>query len=85
MMIIVSLLALSLLVALIESFYRYTHVEQHALRAMSDVQISACERIIDRGTGLPWICRRAVGSGECPCLPCEKLERELDRMRLSSA
>jgi hypothetical protein len=39
--------------------------------SMQDLEI--CRDIVAARQGYPWICRRALKSGECPCYPCEKL------------
>jgi hypothetical protein len=39
--------------------------------SMQDLEI--CRDIVAARRGYPWICRRTLKTGECPCYPCEKL------------
>jgi hypothetical protein len=48
---------------------------------LSEQDLELCRHIVGRGEGLPWVCRRALKSGMCPCQPCERLERERRRER----
>ena len=75
MMIIWSLVALAAIVAIWDSIRRYLKVKRDVPRPLSEEERKLCARIIDSGLGQPWICRKAVETGECECLPCKKLEK----------
>ncbi|MFX0210434.1 MAG: hypothetical protein ACFFDT_30925 [Candidatus Hodarchaeota archaeon] len=38
-------------------------------------ELKLCEGIIQNGKGYPWVYKRAVRNGKCPCLPCDKLDK----------
>jgi len=46
------------------------------MRPMTEEERKLCAEIVRRGEGHPFMCRNAVKSGRCACLPCEKLEAE---------
>lgn len=76
MAILISVIGLTVVVALLDSAIRYAKVEKHALKPLNDQERALCARIVDRGVGHPWICRKAVDTGQCPCLPCARLDKE---------
>jgi hypothetical protein len=76
MIIVLGTAGFLLFVTFADSVIRYARVEKRDPVPLTDQERMHCCRIIDAGTGLPWICRKAVETGECPCLPCEMLERE---------
>ena len=43
------------------------------LQPLSIQDLEFCRAIMSARQGYPWICRRALKTGECPCYPCEKL------------
>lgn len=43
------------------------------MQPLSIQDLKICRDIVAAGQGYPWICRRTLKSGECPCFPCEKL------------
>ena len=75
MMIVVTVLSIAVIGLLIHSFVLYSKIKQGLPRPLSDEERMICERIIDAGIDNPWICRQAVETGKCTCLPCKKLER----------
>lgn len=77
MAIMASLVALVGLTVLVDAVVRYRRTVFHAPAALGDEQKLACSRIVDAGLGRAWICRKAIADGECPCLPCENLDREM--------
>jgi hypothetical protein len=77
MALIVALVTLLGLVALADAVVRYRRTVFHEPAVLTADQRAACARIVDAGLGRPWICRKAIDQGACPCLPCDKLEREL--------
>ncbi len=38
-------------------------------------EVAICARIVKEGKGYPYVCKQAVKTGRCPCLPCDKLNR----------
>ena len=75
MIVVLSMAGMLLFITFADSVIRYARVEKHEPAPLTDQERALCCRIIDAGLGLPWICRKAVDTGECPCLPCEMLER----------
>ena len=75
MIIIWSILGLALIIALVDSVVRYIRIKKGDPKPLNDEERMLCAKILDSGIGKPWICRRAVDSGKCPCLPCDKLEQ----------
>jgi hypothetical protein len=73
-----------LFVTFADSVIRYARVEKHDPVPLTDQERMLCCRIIDAGLGRPWICRKAVDTGECPCIPCELLERVKVKNTLTS-
>ena len=69
------LIGAALAAALVEAAVRYRKTERHQPGPLSPEDRDLCARIIDAGRGRPWICRRAVDRGECPCLPCSLLDK----------
>ena len=43
------------------------------MQPLSIQDMERCREIVSGRQGYPWICRRALKTGECPCYPCEKL------------
>ena len=43
------------------------------LQPLSIQDLEICRDIVYARQGYPWICRRALKTGECACYPCEKL------------
>ena len=43
------------------------------MQPLSVQDLEICWDIVVARQGYPWICRRALKTGECPCYPCEKL------------
>ena len=43
------------------------------MQPLSIQDLEICRDIVAARQGYPWICRRALKTGECPCYPCEKL------------
>jgi hypothetical protein len=41
--------------------------------ALSAEDLEACRKVVAAGKGYPWVCRRALKTGTCPCQPCSKL------------
>ena len=80
MAILFTVVGLCVVVALLDSIIRYRKAEKHAPQPLSDRERDLCAKIMDRGVGRPWICRRAVDSGQCPCLPCARLQKEKQKV-----
>jgi hypothetical protein len=54
----------------------YVCYRKYALPNMQPLSVQdqeICQDIVVAGQGYPWICRRALKTGECPCFPCAKL------------
>lgn len=77
MALIVALVTLLGLVALADAVVRYRRTVFHEPAVLTTDQRAACARIVDAGLGRPWICRKAIAEGKCPCLPCHNLEQEM--------
>jgi hypothetical protein len=43
------------------------------MQTLSIQDLEICRDIVSARHGYPWICRRALRTGECPCYPCAKL------------
>ena len=43
------------------------------MQPLSIQDLEVCRDIVAARQGYPWICRRALKTGECACYPCEKL------------
>ena len=43
------------------------------LQPLSIQDLESCRDIVAARQGYPFICRRALKTGECACYPCEKL------------
>ena len=43
------------------------------MQPLSVQDLEVCQDIVGARQGYPWICRRALRTGECACYPCEKL------------
>jgi hypothetical protein len=43
------------------------------MQPLSVQDLEICRDIVAARQGYPWICRRALKTGECACFPCEKL------------
>jgi hypothetical protein len=65
----------ALLFFLIYSISLYRRVDQGECKELTGEEIRLCAKIHGAGLGKPWICKRAIDSGECPCLPCSLLEK----------
>ena len=52
-------------------FYRKYALPNMQPLSVQDLEI--CRDIVAARQGYPWICRRALKTGECACFPCEKL------------
>ena len=74
---IVALTSLIGLVALLDAVVRYRRTVFHDPVELTREQRAACSRIVDAGLGKPWVCRKAIDQGSCPCVPCHNLDREL--------
>ncbi len=57
------------------NYVMYKKVEKHVPQPLSAEDRKLCAKIVDGNLDYPRICSRAVDTGECPCLPCEKLEK----------
>ena len=66
---------LILLVTLVDSVIRYRKTERHEPAPLAPEEQRLCAQIVDSGLAKPFICRRALDEGACPCLPCRLLER----------
>ena len=44
-------------------------------KPLTGEELRMCEGIVRDGRGYPYICKWAVKHKQCPCLPCEKLEK----------
>ena len=75
MIVIWSLLGLVAIILLVSSYMLFNRVNRQNPKPLDQNEQNICARIVDEGLGQPWICRKAVDTGECPCLPCEKLEK----------
>jgi hypothetical protein len=60
---------------LVDGIWRYRRRRKGKPQPLSETDREYCARIIDTDLGTAWICRHAVDSGECPCLPCPLLEK----------
>ena len=43
------------------------------MQPLSIQDLEVCRDIVSARQGYPWICRRTLKTGECPCYPCERL------------
>jgi hypothetical protein len=68
--IIVGAIILGSVAAGIFCYRRYALPNMQPL-SVQDLEI--CRDIVDARLGYPWICRRALKTGECACYPCERL------------
>jgi hypothetical protein len=68
--IIVGAIILGCVAAGIFCYCRYALPNMQPL-SVQDLEI--CRDIVDARRGYPWICRRALKTGECACYPCERL------------
>ena len=69
-----TLVGATILVDAVISFRRTIFV---APVALSEEQQAACARILDSGLGRAWVCRKALETGECGCIPCHNLDKEM--------
>jgi hypothetical protein len=67
--IIVGAIILGCVAAGIFCYCRYALPNMQPL-SVQDLEI--CRDIVAARQGHPWICRRALNTGECACYPCEK-------------
>ncbi|MBE9472150.1 MAG: hypothetical protein IMY75_08615 [Chloroflexi bacterium] len=44
-------------------------------KPLTDEELRICESIVRDGKGYPYVCKWALKHKQCPCLPCEKLEK----------
>jgi hypothetical protein len=44
-------------------------------QSLSEGDRHICEQLIQEGKGYPWVCRKAVKQGACPCQPCAKVAK----------
>ncbi len=54
-------------------FFYYRRYALPNMQPLSVQDLEICRDIVDARQGYPWICRRALKTGECACYPCEKL------------
>jgi hypothetical protein len=45
-------------------------------KPLSEEERKICAQIVRKGKGYPFVCRQAVKIGQCPCLPCARLEKK---------
>lgn len=38
-------------------------------------ELNVCKKIIKQKQGYPFVCKNALKTGKCPCLPCKKLNK----------
>jgi hypothetical protein len=50
------------------------------MKPLTQEEIELCRGIVEKGKGYPWMCRHAVKTGKCACLPCDKLDKEKNRL-----
>lgn len=63
------------LAVVLDSLVRYARTEKHELTELTVEEQGLCAQVVSRGLARPLICRKAVQTGSCPCLPCEALEK----------
>ena len=68
--IVAGLIILGMVAAGIICYRRFALPNMQPL-SIQDLEI--CRDIVSARQGYPWICRRALKTGECPCYPCAKL------------
>jgi hypothetical protein len=68
--IVVGMIILGGVVAGIVCYHKFALPNMQPL-SVQDLEI--CGDIVAARQGYPWICRRALKTGECACYPCEKL------------
>ena len=47
-----------------------------AMKPLAEGDREVCRQIVQAGRGYPWVCRRALKTGQCPCQPCAKLQAQ---------
>ena len=75
MMVVITVLVVAVVALIVQSLYLYSKVKQGKPQPLSEEERAICALIVDKNIDHPWICRKAVETGECTCLPCEKLEK----------
>ncbi len=63
---------------LVDAVIRFRRTILSAPIALSQEQQAACARILDSGLGRAWVCRKALETGECGCIPCHNLDKEMN-------
>ena len=53
------------------------------MKPLSEDERKICENIVKQVKAYPFVCKRPVKTGKCPCLPCEKLHKEKIKLNLS--
>ena len=77
MAILLSFCALVGATIFIDAVIRYRRTVFSAPVALSEEQQAACARILEAGLGRAGVCRKALEIGECNCIPCHNLDREM--------
>jgi hypothetical protein len=54
----------------------YRRLAVPSMLPLAEQDLDLCRQVVARHDGLLWICRHALKTGQCPCQPCEKIERE---------
>jgi len=44
------------------------------MKPLSEEERQICARFVKEGKAYPFMCRRAVKTSQCACLPCKKLD-----------
>lgn len=57
----------------VAGYFCYRKYALPNMQPLSVQDLEICRDIVAAREGYPWICRRALKTGECPCHPCEKL------------
>ena len=77
MAILLSFVATVGITIFVAAVIRYKRTTFTAPVALSEEQQAACARILDSGLGRAWVCRKALEDGECTCIPCHNLDKEM--------
>jgi hypothetical protein len=44
-------------------------------KPLTEEERKICQKIVKERKAYPFVCRQAVKTGQCPCLPCDKLNQ----------
>jgi hypothetical protein len=73
MVVIIAVVLGAFILVIVSGIICYRKFALPNMQPLSIQDLEICRDIVDTRQGYPWICRRALKTGECPCYPCEKL------------